>query len=204
MQEASIISDIEVAKLLMDPKRNKILDYAADEPVTVKQLADRMGEKPSRLYYHVKKLEDAGFLLLVETKQQGNLIEKYYKSNFAKGTIFRLDEKMASEHSSFIVQELVNLTNRGLSIVQRGLEAQHEGRSKYEVHADASVSYTSMTPVEWAATNQKITNTISKKPDKKIDMAEIEAEFSENERNEKEDYVFVVLSYRLKDQEKLL
>ena len=51
--ETYVVKRLEQAKLLTDPFKLKLLERFAGEPVTTKQVADRMGEKAPRLYRHV-------------------------------------------------------------------------------------------------------------------------------------------------------
>ena len=50
------------------------------EPRTTKQIATRLGEKPSKLYHHVDALARAGLLELKETRQNRGTVEKYFQS----------------------------------------------------------------------------------------------------------------------------
>lgn len=54
-----------------------------EEPLTVKQLADRLGEVPSKVHYHVKELERIGVLGIVDKKKKQALL---------KNTIFQLQK----------------------------------------------------------------------------------------------------------------
>ena len=75
-----IVKRLEQAKLLTDPFKLKLLERFAGDPVTTKQVADRMGEKAPRLYRHVDALVDEGLLTLVEEKPKRGTIERYYKT----------------------------------------------------------------------------------------------------------------------------
>lgn len=222
MANIPTISDFEIAKLMLDPKRNQILTIAASEPVTVKQMAEKMDELPSRLYYHVKKLEEAGFLELVETKQQGNLIEKYYMSNKKMNTTYHLDDKMASENSAYLMQRFMSLINSGLSLIQHGMETGSK-----EHNASANIAFESITEAEWKLSLEKINQALSTKSDQD-DQAEselkdealsnsdeLESDIAksdttkpstgqpEPDADKKHDYVYVMLTYRLEDAERL-
>lgn len=203
MAKTSTITDFEIAKLMLDPKRNQILKIAAKEPMTVKQMAEKMDELPSRLYYHVKKLEEAGFLELVETKQQGNLIEKYYRSNPKMRGSYQLDDQMASENSAYLIQRFYSLVNSGLSLVQYGMET-----SSKDYKASANIAFKTLTEAEWKLKHEKISELLSANLE---DQAESELEGEavstsaedEADADKKEDYVYVLLTYRLKDAERL-
>ena len=78
--ETYIVKRLEQAKLLTDPFKLKLLERFAGDPVTTKQVADRMGEKAPRLYRHVDALVDEGLLTLVEERPKRGTIERYYKT----------------------------------------------------------------------------------------------------------------------------
>lgn len=73
-----IITDLEAVKAIADPLRNQIIEILSPAPMTVNQIAEKLGLAPSKLYYHVNLLEKHGFLKVVETTVRGNIIEKHY------------------------------------------------------------------------------------------------------------------------------
>ncbi len=73
------ITTLEQLKAISDPLRVDILEVIADEALTVKQIADKLGQPATKLYYHVSELEDAGFVKLVGTRVKSGIIEKYYR-----------------------------------------------------------------------------------------------------------------------------
>lgn len=73
-----ILSDLEAVKAIADPLRNQIIEVLSPEPLTVNQIAEKLGLAPSKLYYHVNMLEKHGFLKVVDTTVHGNIIEKHY------------------------------------------------------------------------------------------------------------------------------
>ncbi|ASS69271.1 helix-turn-helix transcriptional regulator [Paenibacillus sp. RUD330] len=60
----------------------KIMNFfhKSDHPATIKEIADRMGEVPAKVYYHARKLERIGLLELVDTKQINGITAKYYRA----------------------------------------------------------------------------------------------------------------------------
>ncbi|BFH15346.1 winged helix-turn-helix domain-containing protein [Paenibacillus melissococcoides] len=195
MKNHRIIEDIELAKALLDSRRTQILRLAREEPLTVKQLAERLNEKPSRLYYHVKKLEELDLLQLVETKQHGNLIEKYYQTNPMQHS-YTFDRELAAENSAFIVQELSRLFQEGLGIIEEQIHLERHGEKKL---AEANIAYRRMTPAEWGQKMALIQGAVTAEngSDAVEDQQEDLGPYAE--QTEKDDYVFVTLSYRLKD-----
>ncbi|MDT8862332.1 helix-turn-helix domain-containing protein [Alkalihalobacillus sp. MEB130] len=71
---------VKQAKLLGNALRIKIISQLLEEPRTAKQVADLLGESGGNVHYHMKKLFEGGLIELVEEKQVGGVIEKYYQS----------------------------------------------------------------------------------------------------------------------------
>lgn len=62
------LQELDQLKALADPLRQRILQALCQEPMTTKQVAQQLGEKPTRLYHHVSTLEQAGLIQIVETR----------------------------------------------------------------------------------------------------------------------------------------
>ncbi len=75
-----LVKRLEQAKLLTDPFKLRLLERFAGDPVTTKQVADRMGEKAPRLYRHVDALVEEGLLVLVEERPKRGTVERYYRT----------------------------------------------------------------------------------------------------------------------------
>lgn len=88
MKDLLVLTDLEQVKALAVPVRVEIVMSLHDQPMTTTQIARLLGEKPNRLYYHVTELERVGILEVVETKQKGNLVEKYF---LPVARVFRID-----------------------------------------------------------------------------------------------------------------
>ena len=73
-----ILTDLEAVKAIADPLRSQIIEVLSPAPMTVNQIAEKLGLAPSKLYYHVNMLEKHGFLVVVDTSVRGNIIEKHY------------------------------------------------------------------------------------------------------------------------------
>lgn len=73
------IEDIEVFEILNNPTRFRILARLY-EPKSIREVAEEMGVPPTRLYYHVNLLEEAGILRVVETRKVGAMLQKIYQT----------------------------------------------------------------------------------------------------------------------------
>ncbi len=91
-REFMVLTELEQIKVLADPLRIRILEELAEERTT-KQVADRIGEKPTRLYHHVDALERVGLIELTRTRQNRGTLEKYY---MAVARAFRADARAFS------------------------------------------------------------------------------------------------------------
>ena len=73
------IETIEQLRAVADLLRLRIIDLLQKQPMTVTQLGEMMGEAPAKMHYHVRELEKVGLLKLVETREKGGILEKYYQ-----------------------------------------------------------------------------------------------------------------------------
>lgn len=197
MAENRTLSDSELMKILIDPKKIKILDILKEENLTVVQIAERLGQKPSRLYYHVNKLEEAGLIQLTDTKQQGNLIEKYYGIVHKQRVGYKFDPAIVAENYREILDGIVQVIQPGLSLLEKDLKSGQ----KSGLHVDCNISYSNFTEEQWRSSLKKMISSAEGsaiQDDKKAK----EPENHSSEEEKKERYVHLVLSYRLSDAEK--
>jgi DNA-binding transcriptional ArsR family regulator len=73
-----VIRDLEAAKAIHDPLRLQIIEVLLNRPLTVKEIAEKLGLAASKLYYHVNTLEKHDLIRVVDTTIHGNIIEKHY------------------------------------------------------------------------------------------------------------------------------
>jgi DNA-binding transcriptional ArsR family regulator len=85
------LTDLRQVRAIADPLRIRMLQLFAQGPLTTKQVADRLGEKPTRLYNHARALERAGLVRLVRTAQNRGTTERYLEA-VAPG--FEVDESL--------------------------------------------------------------------------------------------------------------
>lgn len=67
-------------KAYFHPVRMKILNFLTREQLTVSQTAERLKVHPANITHHFRVLQDAGLILLVEERDIGRVVEKYYKA----------------------------------------------------------------------------------------------------------------------------
>lgn len=74
------IKDLETLKTIADPLRNQIFETLTLGSLTVKQVAEKLGLSPKKLYYHVRLLEDRGLIEVAETRMRANMLERVYRA----------------------------------------------------------------------------------------------------------------------------
>ena len=78
LPEVFEIEDAETFEMLADPSRVEMLERL-HHPASVGELAEDMGVPRTRLYHHVKLLEEAGMIRVVDTRRKGAMEEKVYQ-----------------------------------------------------------------------------------------------------------------------------
>lgn len=74
------INDLETLKVIADPLRYQVMETLAHQPLTVKQVAEKLGLAASKLYYHVNLMEKHGLIRVVDTRIVSGIIEKRYQA----------------------------------------------------------------------------------------------------------------------------
>lgn len=125
------LSDLDQVRVLSDPLRIRILEDLCTEERTTKQVAQRLGEKPTKLYHHVEALERVGLIRLTRKRQNRGTMEKYY---MAVARQFRADRCLftaadaGGEAESDTLQAMISTIFERTSEELRGLVEQGCGR----------------------------------------------------------------------------
>src|SRR5262245_37054100 len=75
----AVVRDTARAASLMDPMRVALLERLG-EPGSSSSLARDLGLPRQRINYHLRELEKAGFVELVEERRKGNCVERLVKA----------------------------------------------------------------------------------------------------------------------------
>ncbi len=142
---AVTITTLFEIEALSSPARVRILRYA-DRPITVTELADRLGVPTTRLYYHVNLLVEAGLLVQVDERRSGARTEMIYRR---AGTEFKLgpdivdvigDRRKAAEAAATVLFDPARAEVEDFLEHTLGREQQtaHLGRSVVRLSAEAA------------------------------------------------------------------
>lgn len=77
-EERLVLNTHEHIKAISDDTRLRILGILTEHAATVTQLATSLDQPKGTIGYHVKKLEAAGLIHVVKTRQVRGLTERYY------------------------------------------------------------------------------------------------------------------------------
>jgi DNA-binding transcriptional ArsR family regulator len=78
--ERARLDDLAQVRVLAHPLRLRVLQALAEHPATAKQVAEQLGEPPTRLYHHVHVLERAGLIRLREVRPNRGTTERYFEA----------------------------------------------------------------------------------------------------------------------------
>jgi DNA-binding transcriptional ArsR family regulator len=153
------VNDMEIAKSLFNPKRVRILRLVEEEEMTVKEMAQALNEKPSRLYYHIHKLLEQGLLEAADSKQVGHLTETYYKAVSGLGA-FDIDSDFGQENTDYIIKQLLMHVNKNIEALKTDLKNGNLGESHM---SSASLLQADLSRKEWQKLNAEIRQLIDKR-----------------------------------------
>jgi DNA-binding transcriptional ArsR family regulator len=122
-------------RAVADELRQRILEELVDRAMTVTQLGELLGVAPARVHYHARELERVGLLKLVETREKGGILEKYYRTVARRLTVppalfqrerpedyvAALRTMLASIAEAFTSAMLRNATERDAPVLPRAM-----------------------------------------------------------------------------------
>ncbi|WP_409297352.1 ArsR family transcriptional regulator [Peribacillus sp. SCS-26] len=171
---------LEAAKLLFDPKVDRIIKSFKYSPKTVKEAAAELNEKPTRLYYHINKLLELDLLKITEEKMVNNFMEKYYSSAhlYSKDFRFSFEGDFAVENKDFLINHILISFNQGIDALKSDLENPDGLTESNAVFSEVEVN---LTMDEWHQVHREITRLIKSRDQKPA--------------HDTKEYIFALLAY---------
>lgn len=80
MEHIEILESLDAVRPLADSRRLMLLRLLMDAPATLTQLARAVQQSPAWVRHHIKVLESAGLVELMEIRKKGRVTEKYYRA----------------------------------------------------------------------------------------------------------------------------
>ncbi|SHI87000.1 transcriptional regulator, ArsR family [Clostridium cavendishii DSM 21758] len=165
VKDVVILNTLEQIKAYSDPYRLRIITFLRNnkEEATVKQIADYLGEVPAKIHYHIKKLEKAGIVELIRTKEIKGIIAKYY---YLTGNSFEIfGENIQEEAKQVYKSQLLNLINEYYDKSKEiSIEAMKKNLNNLNDHKALSVACREIyvTEEEFEAVNNEIRSILLK------------------------------------------
>lgn len=110
------LETIEQIRAVADELRMRIIKQFTLQAMTVTQLADVLGVAANKLHYHVRELERVGLVRLVETREKGAILEKYYRAVARDITLPKtLLSGMAPDEAHAMLNEVIRPFFQGMT-----------------------------------------------------------------------------------------
>jgi len=131
------VSDLETLRAISDPLRIQIIELLEGQALTVKQVAEKLGLAPSKLYYHFGTLEKLGLIEVAETRMVANMVEKTYinsaDSLSVDPALFQFSKEGDNESINILLASTIDATRED---ILRSLQARqfqlHQGGEEQE------------------------------------------------------------------------
>ncbi len=78
--EVYYLETVEQLRAIADPLRLRIVDALSQRALTATMLGETLGLPANKAHYHARELEKAGLARIVETREKGGILEKYYRA----------------------------------------------------------------------------------------------------------------------------
>ncbi len=126
------IDDLETLQIITEETRIEIIELLR-HPLSVAQLAEKMGVPRTRLYHHINQLEQLGAIVVVDERRSGAMTEKIYRvaaKSFVPGKTF-LENAAPRDQATAIIDSLFSITRTDfLRAVDRGLISLADAESE--------------------------------------------------------------------------
>jgi len=74
--DRAVLDDLEALKVYFDPLRQRIVQQVSAVPRTVQEIAEALDVPFTRLYYHIRLLEQHGIIRVVDVRSRAGAIEE--------------------------------------------------------------------------------------------------------------------------------
>lgn len=118
-----VIRDIETLRVVSDPLRRRMLELVREEPRTAKEMAAALQVSQTRLYYHIKLLEQHGLIKVAETRLVSGIVEKRYRTTAYRLTIDKSLIAPTSEGSDALDAYVSVVLDQVRSEINRSVDA---------------------------------------------------------------------------------
>ncbi len=106
MKNELVLKTLKEIRVFQDPYRQQIIKVyeQSNKPMTAKQVADVLGEPPSKVHYHVKVLEKFLFLTLSHTENINGIVARYMEIAYNGVKIERSNDNRIKDEIYIMVE----------------------------------------------------------------------------------------------------
>jgi DNA-binding transcriptional ArsR family regulator len=136
---------LDISRARLSPLRRRVLEGLA-EPASAVGLAVRLGETRQRVNYHVRELEKAGLVELVEERRRRGCIERVVRAT-ARAVVVEPEvigdlDTVAETQDRFAAEMLLAITARALGdVAGMRAKADAEGRRLVTFAIEADIGF---------------------------------------------------------------
>jgi DNA-binding transcriptional ArsR family regulator len=120
------LETVEQLRAIADPLRLRIVDQLARQAMTATQLGEALNLPANKVHYHVRELERVGLVKLVETREKGGILEKYYRlvAGDLQVPVALLRAAPPDESVAAVTETLHHVSQNFLNAFSRAVHAQ--------------------------------------------------------------------------------
>jgi DNA-binding transcriptional ArsR family regulator len=112
----------EAFALLGDETRRNVIFLLRDSELTVKEIASKLGLTTQNIYHHIRRLQKAGLIRVIEERLAGHLLERYYTVT-ADTFIYSEDRMEENDYqSSFDILNGLNELGVGVEVSEENAD----------------------------------------------------------------------------------
>ncbi len=128
LPEVYTLASIEQLRAFADELRVRIFIALTQRPLTATQLGDELDIAAPKAHYHVRELERVGLVRLVETRERGGILEKYFRAVAKDVQVPHALLRRTPDESQAIIRDQLQHIERGFtSAFSRTLAADELG-----------------------------------------------------------------------------
>lgn len=156
---------LDIGRIIFDPKMIGILEKLNEEELSVKELAKKLNEQSSNLYYPIKKLLESGLIKVNREERINNLIEKYYVSTnyYSKyKDSISFEGNIVRKHYDDLIKTVMLEMNHSFKNLQNDIQSS---QSSENTTAEYSFIEKKLSYDNWKKLNESIRDLVDKFPE---------------------------------------
>ncbi len=128
LPEMYTLASIEQLRAFADELRVRIFIALTQRPLTATQLGDELDIAAPKAHYHVRELERVGLVRLVETRERGGILEKYFRAVAKDVQVPHALLRRTPDEAQAVIRDQLQHIERGFtSAFSRTLAAEELG-----------------------------------------------------------------------------